>query len=259
MFVQRQSGGQVGGYGLVDEDGQCVAGLFAALHGGFVGGFGRFDESFLLAQVDGGDNAGFVADFAQAVGLFAAFEHFLRQRHVFFGDTFVEVGFGDGGDEGQVGGVAGGGAVEVAFEGGLFVAAGFAEEVEFIGGYAEADAVRFGDGGAAAAEVGGGALAGAAAAAGEGGEEGGAADAVLFAHGFGVEGSGAQVGVALQGDFDQAVQAGVGEVVLPAEGCGADGGGGVVVAEGFGHGDLRLLVFGNHGAGREEGCGGKSG
>ena len=78
--------------------------------------------------------------------MLAGFQNVLRQFHCFFDVAFVEIGFGHGSDNGQVDGIAGGGAVEVAFQRGMVVAARFAEEVEFVCRYAEADAVRFGDG-----------------------------------------------------------------------------------------------------------------
>ena len=156
-----------------------------------------------------------------------------------------------------MGGVAGGGAVEVAFEGSLFVAAGFAEEVEFVRGDAEADAVRLGNHAVSGAvEVARAFLARAAAACAEGGQEGGAADAVLFAHGFGIERGGTQVGVAFERDVDQAVQARVGEVVFPAQGGGLYAVVSAVVLKLLRHGNRRRFVFGNHGAGRQgSGCG----
>ena len=254
---QRQSCRQIVRKGLVNQHGQGIARLLAVFHGRFVIGLCGGNQSFLLAQINGGNHARFVFQLAQAVGLLAGFQNVLRQFHCFFGVAFVEIGFGHGSDNGQVDGIAGGGAVEVAFQRGTVVAARFAEEVEFVCRYAEADAVRFGDGGTASRKVGCGTLAGAAAFARHCREEVGARDAVLLAQCFGVERGGTQVGIAFQRDFNQAVQARVGKIILPAQRGRLNAVLRVIVFERFRHGNLRLFVFRNHGAAGQ--CGGNGG
>ena len=49
------------------------------------------------------------------------------------------------------------------------------------------------------------------------GQQGGAADHILRAHGFGIERRATQVGVALERNFNQAVQTRVGKIILPAQ------------------------------------------
>ena len=254
LLVQRQAGGQIIGHWLVDQHGQGVVCLLAGAQGGGVVGFGRFNQGFHFAQVDGRNYAGIVLDLVKPVGLLAGLQHPLGELHGFFSVAFVEIGFGHGRNQREVGGIAGGSAAEIALQCGLVVAAGFAEQVELVGGDAEADAVGFGNVGAAGgAQIlrHAGTLAGAAGV--DAGQGGGAGDGVLGAYRFGIQGGHAQVGVILQCQGNQGFEARVGKVVFPAGvgGTAALAGGGVV-AEAGGHVYFRLLIARRKGAGGEQ-------
>ena len=254
LFVQRQAGGQVVGHGLVNQHGQGVVCLLAGAQCGGVVGFGRFNQGFHFAQVDGRNHAGVVLDLIEPVGLLTGLQHSLCELHGFFGVAFVEIGFGHGGNQREVGGIARGGAAEVALQCGLVVAAGFAEQVELVGGDAEADGVGFGNVGAAGgAQIlrHAGTLAGAAGV--DAGQGSGAGDGVLGANCFGIQGGHAQVGVVLQRQGNQGFEARVGKVVFPA-GVGGTAAlvGGGVVAEIGGHVYFGLLIARRKGAGGEQ-------
>ena len=236
---------------MVNQGRQGIAGLFAVFDGVRVIGFGGFNQGFLLAQIDSGNHACFVAHLGKFVSGFAGFKHALRQCHRFLGVQFVEMGFGNGGNQGKVGGITVRGYAEITLQCGLAVAADASEKVQLVGCCAQTDGV-FAAGNAAAQT----AYPSSGTAGVDARQQVVAGNHVLFAVDFGVQCGGAQVGIAFQRDVDKAVQARVGKEVLPAQVGGADTVVEGVVFEGFGNFNLRLFVFRDHGTGgQRDGCG----
>ena len=82
---------------------------------------------------------------------------------------------------------------------------------------------------------------------------------MLLAVDFGIQRSGAQIGIAFQRDVDQAVQARIGKIVLPTQFSSADTVVNSVVFKRIGYGNLGLLIFRYHGTGRQSHGGGNGG
>ena len=153
LFAQRQTGRQIFGQRLINQHSQGIARLLAVFHRRGVIGFGRFNQRFLLAQINGGNHAGFMAQLRELVRRFTGLQHTLCQCHTFFGVTLVKVGFGHGRNQGQMCGIAVGGYIKITLQSGFVGAADSAEEVEFIRGYAQTNAVLAADVAAAQAAL----------------------------------------------------------------------------------------------------------
>ena len=153
-----------------------------------------------------------------------------------------------------MGSIAVGGHIEITLQRGFAGAADTAEEVKFIRGYAQTHAVLAAD--VAAAQA---ALTRTCTAGVNGRQQVVARNHVLLAVDFGIQRSGAQIGIAFQCDVDQAVKARIGKVILPTQFSGTDTVVNSVVFKRIGNGNLRLLIFRHHGTGRQSHSCGNSG
>ena len=185
-------------------------------------GFGRaaaraFDLGLYAAQIASGHQPRVKLEFGEAVAFLAAVQDFIRQFFLCFGDARLVVGFGNGGDDAEGGGVARFEGGEVAVQ--RLVVHGFdaAVEVEFETGAGEAKVMHGGDAClAGAGEVARGAVAGDAAVGGDGRQVVGLLDAVLCLGDFDVERGFFQVVVVGKRFFDEFLQLRVAEVFAPA-------------------------------------------
>ena len=172
-------------------------------------GFGRaaaraFDLGLYAAQIASGHQPRVKLEFGEAVAFLAAVQDFIRQFFLCFGDARLVVGFGNGGDDAEGGGVARFEGGEVAVQ--RLVVHGFdaAVEVEFETGAGEAEVMHGGDAClAGAGEVARGAVAGDAAVGGDGRQVVGLLDAVLCLGDFDVERGFFQVVVVGKRCFDE--------------------------------------------------------
>jgi hypothetical protein len=172
-------------------------------------GFGRaaaraFDLCLDAAQIASGHQPRVKLEFGEAVAFLAAVQDFIRQFFLCFGDARLVVGFGNGGDDAEGGGVARFEGGEVAVQ--RLVVHGFdaAVEVEFETGAGEAKVMHGGNARlAGAGEVARGAVAGDAAVGGHRRQEFAALDAVLGFGDFGVERGGFEVVVVRECFFDE--------------------------------------------------------
>ena len=104
-----------------------------------------FDLGLHAAEVARGHESCVKLEFGEAVAFLAAVQDFIRQFFLCFGDARLVVGFGNGGDDAEGGGVARFEGGEVAVQ--RLVVHGFdaAEEVEFEAGAGEAKVVHGAD------------------------------------------------------------------------------------------------------------------
>ena len=93
-------------------------------------------SGLLLAQINGGNHAGLMTQLRELVSRFTGLQYALCQCHGFFGVAFVKVGFGNGRNQGQMGGIAVGGHIEITLQRGFAGAADTPEKVKFIRGRA---------------------------------------------------------------------------------------------------------------------------
>ena len=151
-------------------------------------------------------------------------------------------------------GIAVGGYIKITLQSGFAGTADTAEEVEFIRGYAQTNAVLAAD--VAAAQA---ALTRTCTAGVNSRQQVVARNHVLLAVDFGIQCGCTQIGIAFQCNVDQAVKARIGKVVLPTQFSGTDTVVNSVVFKRIGNGNLGLLIFRYHGTGRQSHSGGNGG
>ena len=198
LAAQGQGGRQVVGDFLADEQFDLVARQLGIFNSFGIAGLGSGDGGFLFAQIQSGNHARAVTQLRQAVGFLTGFEHALRQIRAGQCVLLVEIGFGDGGYQAQMGAVAAGGGGEVALQRGFAAVAHASPQVQFEGGNAQAHREAVAHALRVAAACG-------ACRAVERGQFCTAGDGVLGADLLHVQIGGAQVGVVFQRQLNQSV------------------------------------------------------